>query len=202
MCHHAPLPSIHPFAHKGSSIVPRDVCTEAADAVRGLLRSYSQLYTLRYTPSFLPYLTLISATMHLAAATVEASGSLFAGASSSMLLDDVRRVIATAPLDSADLASTIAHMNSQGSVLRPGLNPGVRKSLEQGISDLTEMMPFNQSAKEALHTLQQLYALWTNDTTAETQREAQTVFGSEFHLLVKLTLASGVSLEDAGFTTF
>ena len=119
-----------------------------------------------------------------------------------MLLDDVRRVIATAPLDSADLASTIAHMNSQGSVLRPGLNPGVRKSLEQGISDLTEMMPFNQSAKEALHTLQQLYALWTNDTTAETQREAQTVFGSEFHLLVKLTLASGVSLEDAGFTTF
>ncbi|KAK6857754.1 hypothetical protein PG995_005453 [Apiospora arundinis] len=187
---------------KGSSIVPRDICTEAADAVGGLLRSYSQLYTLRHAPSFLPYLTLISATMHLTAATVEASGSLFAGASSSMLLDDVRRVIATVPLDFADLASVITHMNAQGSVLRPVLNPGVTESLEQGISDLTEMMPFNQSAKEALHTLQQLHALWTNDTTAEIRREAQPVFGSEFHLLAKLTLASGVSLEDAGFTMF
>src|SRR5688572_28872677 len=50
----------------GSSITPRDVCSQAADAISGLLRSYSQLYTLRRTPSFVPYFVLTSAIMHLA----------------------------------------------------------------------------------------------------------------------------------------
>ncbi|KAK8118367.1 uncharacterized protein PG998_002993 [Apiospora kogelbergensis] len=197
---------------KGSTVVPRDVCTDAADAVRALLRSYTQLYTLRHTPSFLPYLTLISSTMHLAAATAEASGNPLAGASSDELLDDVRRVIATVPLDFGDLASALAHMNAQGGVLRPELSPGVTESLEQGISDLTEMMPFNQAAKQALHALQHLHALWNNDPAATAEAEAETeagaqrkakptpAFGSEFHLQAQLALASGVSLEDAGFT--
>ncbi|KAK7928806.1 hypothetical protein PG985_005804 [Apiospora marii] len=185
-----------------STVVPRDVCTEAADAVRALLRSYTQLYTLRYTPSFLPYLTLISSTMRLAAATAEASQSPLAGASSDELLDDVRRVIATVPLDLGDLASALAHTNAQGGVLRPEFNPDVTESLEQGISDLTEMMLFNLDAKQALH------ALWNNDpaATAEAEAGAQRkskptpAFGSEFHLQAQLALASGVSLEDAGFT--
>ena len=42
----------------GSSISPRDVCSQAADAITGLLRSYAQLYTLRRTPSFVPYFVL------------------------------------------------------------------------------------------------------------------------------------------------
>lgn len=50
----------------GSSISPRDVCSQAADAIQGLLRSYSQLYTLRRTPSFVPYFVLTSSIMHLA----------------------------------------------------------------------------------------------------------------------------------------
>lgn len=49
----------------GSKVLPRDVCSQAADAIQGLSRSYSQLYTLRRTPSFVPYFVLTSAIMHL-----------------------------------------------------------------------------------------------------------------------------------------
>lgn len=51
-----------------SSISPRDVCSQAADAISGLLRSYAQLYTLRRTPSFVPYFVLTSSIVHLAIA--------------------------------------------------------------------------------------------------------------------------------------
>lgn len=54
----------------GSKVSPRDVCCQAADAIQGLLRSYSQLYTLRRTPSFVPYFVLTSAIMHLAISAV------------------------------------------------------------------------------------------------------------------------------------
>ncbi|KAF5615674.1 nitrogen assimilation transcription factor nit-4 [Fusarium tjaetaba] len=59
------------------SVSPRDVCSQAADAIQGLLRSYSSLYTLRRTPSFVPYFVLTSAIMHLAigATTVGGSGA-------------------------------------------------------------------------------------------------------------------------------
>ncbi|KIH87367.1 c6 zinc finger domain containing protein [Sporothrix brasiliensis 5110] len=50
----------------GSRILPKDVCLQAADAIQGLLRSYSQLYTLQRTPSFVPYFVLTSSIMHLA----------------------------------------------------------------------------------------------------------------------------------------
>ncbi len=65
----------------GSAIRPRDVCAQAADAIQGLLRSYSQLYTLRRTPSFVPYFVLTSSIMHLA---------IGASASSSPSPDDGR----------------------------------------------------------------------------------------------------------------
>ena len=58
----------------GSKISPRDVCSQAADAMQGLLKSYSQLYTLRRTPSFVPYFVLASAIMHLAIGAAEAAG--------------------------------------------------------------------------------------------------------------------------------
>ncbi|POR36001.1 Nitrogen assimilation transcription factor nit-4, partial [Tolypocladium paradoxum] len=49
----------------GSKVSPRDVCSQAADAIQGLLTSYSQLYTLQRTPSFVPYFVLTSTIMHL-----------------------------------------------------------------------------------------------------------------------------------------
>ncbi|KAL6857388.1 fungal-specific transcription factor domain-containing protein [Trichoderma novae-zelandiae] len=60
----------------GSKVSPRDVCSQAADAIQNLLTSYAQLYTLRRTPSFVPYFVLTSAIMHLAigAASVKSDG--------------------------------------------------------------------------------------------------------------------------------
>ncbi|KAL3952746.1 hypothetical protein ACCO45_012689 [Purpureocillium lilacinum] len=50
----------------GSEVMPQDVCSQAADAIQALLASYAQLYTLKRTPSFVPYFVLTSTTMKLA----------------------------------------------------------------------------------------------------------------------------------------
>lgn len=44
----------------GSSISPRVVCAQAADSLTSLIQSYRQLYSLRRTPSFMPYMVLTS----------------------------------------------------------------------------------------------------------------------------------------------
>jgi len=49
----------------GSSVSPRDVCSQAADAISALVNSYSKLYTLQRTPSFVPYFVLTAAITHL-----------------------------------------------------------------------------------------------------------------------------------------
>lgn len=49
----------------GSSLSPRDTCFEAANTISALLQSYSQLYTLRRTPSFIPLFILTSSILHL-----------------------------------------------------------------------------------------------------------------------------------------
>jgi hypothetical protein len=68
----------------GSKITPKDVCYQAADAIQGLSRSYSQLYTLRRTPSFVPYFVLTSAIMHLAIGAVSTNATPSASASEVM----------------------------------------------------------------------------------------------------------------------
>ena len=50
----------------GSRVSPKDVCTQAADAI---VRSYDQLYTLAHTPSFVPYIVTTSCIMHLVRVT-------------------------------------------------------------------------------------------------------------------------------------
>lgn len=49
----------------GSRIFPQDVCSQAADAIITLVRSYDQLYTLARTPSFVPYIALASSVTQL-----------------------------------------------------------------------------------------------------------------------------------------
>lgn len=51
-----------------SSIVPRELCLEKADAISKHLQTYAKLYTLKRTPSFVPYFVLTSCIMHLAIA--------------------------------------------------------------------------------------------------------------------------------------
>ncbi|KFY68534.1 hypothetical protein V496_00995 [Pseudogymnoascus sp. VKM F-4515 (FW-2607)] len=48
-----------------SSISPRDVCSQAADAIAALVRSYSKIYALQRTPSFMPCIVLASSITHL-----------------------------------------------------------------------------------------------------------------------------------------
>lgn len=69
MCYHfAILQLFRPFVKLrivGSKVSPSDVCHQAADAIQGLLKSFSQLYTLRRAPSLTTSLILASAISHL-----------------------------------------------------------------------------------------------------------------------------------------
>ncbi|KAH7308705.1 fungal-specific transcription factor domain-containing protein [Stachybotrys elegans] len=114
----------------GSKVLPRDVCSQAADAIQGLLRSYSQLYTLRRTPSFVPYFVLTSAIMHLAvgASSLQVEGSK---------------------------ASTPKKMETAAK-----LDPRVKDAISQGIADLTEMAPCHHFAEQALNILRYLARKW------------------------------------------
>ncbi|KAK8045472.1 hypothetical protein PG993_005496 [Apiospora rasikravindrae] len=185
----------------GSHVIPQDVCTEAADTVRGLIRSYAQLYGLQRSPSFLPYLTLITATMHLTVASVKEleSSAATATAQSAMLTNDVQHVIATAPLDLRDLASAVGSLAAQDEMPRSRLAPDVTDALRQGISHLTEMERYNHTAKEALDTLEHLCALWTDGgahTEAQQQQQAQSFIAFSFHVQGQFRVASGISLRE------
>ena len=190
----------------GSSVIPRDVCTEATDAVRRLVHSYAQLYGLQRSPSFLPYFTLISTIMHLTIATVEGneSSATTATAPSPMLNNDVQHVIATVPLNLQDLARAVGRQAARGKKSRSELAPDVTDALCQGISDLTHMMQSNCSAKEALDTLQYLYVLWTDggSPTEAQQQQFQSFLPFSFHVQGKFNAASGISLQEAGFVMF
>ena len=66
--HFAILLLFRPFIQlhfNNSQVSPRDVCSQAADAIITLVRSYDRLYTLKRTPSFVPYVVLTSCTIHL-----------------------------------------------------------------------------------------------------------------------------------------
>ncbi|KAF8856146.1 hypothetical protein BDZ45DRAFT_480930 [Acephala macrosclerotiorum] len=66
--HSAILLLLRPFIKLdiiGSGMSPRDICLQAADAITALVKSYSNLYTLRRTPSFVPYFVCTSSIAHL-----------------------------------------------------------------------------------------------------------------------------------------
>lgn len=123
----------------GSSISPRDVCSQAADAISGLLRSYSQLYTLRRTPSFVPYFVLTSSIMHLAiGATVSGPPH---------------------PAGGSELVQ--GGQSPQPRVLK--IDPRVTEAISRGIADLTEMAPCHFFAEQALNILRFLAKKWNID---------------------------------------
>jgi len=68
--HYAILLLFAPFIKvrfTGSSISPNEVCVQAADAIMSLVRSYRQIYSLRRTPCFVPYIVLAASIVHLVA---------------------------------------------------------------------------------------------------------------------------------------
>lgn len=116
----------------GSKVSPRDVCSQAADAIQSLLKSYSQLYTLRRTPSFVPYFVLTSTIMHLAIGATKVSSDLS--------------------------GSAAEHTDAMGESAK--IHPRVTESLAQGIADLAEMAPCHHFAEQALNILRFLAKKW------------------------------------------
>lgn len=139
----------------GSSISPRDVCTQAADAIQGLLRSYSQLYTLRRTPSFVPYFVLTSSIMHLTIAASKATSHKGGQAANG----DVGGSVAQASREPPGGPDSVV----------VGADPRVVRSINQGISDLTEMAPCHHFAEQALNILRYLARKWNIEIDADSR---------------------------------
>jgi hypothetical protein len=125
----------------GSSLTPKDVCAQAADAIQGLLRSYSQLYTLRRTPSFVPYFVLTSSIMHLAIGAASSGGS-----------PEGLKAEAPSPEGGESMPPPASKMD-----------PRVAESIKRGIEDLTEMAPCHHFAEQALNILRYLAKKWGID---------------------------------------
>ncbi|KAI1391792.1 nitrogen assimilation transcription factor nirA [Hypoxylon trugodes] len=146
----------------GSSILPRDVCAQAADAIQGLLRSYSQLYTLRRTPSFVPYFVLTSSIMHLAVGAEASKGQSTSPTELSNPLtvkpEDSEVEHGTRRLSSSHRDD--AEPTSPSSTITAKLSPRVAGALSQGIAHLTEMAPCHHFAHQALNILQYLAKKW------------------------------------------
>ncbi|KAI0844251.1 nitrogen assimilation transcription factor nirA [Daldinia vernicosa] len=146
----------------GSSILPRDVCAQAADAIQGLLRSYSQLYTLRRTPSFVPYFVLTSSIMHLAigADTSKASSTSPAEMSnpSTVKPEETETEHDRRQLSSSNRGELEPISPSSTTTAKP--SPKVAEALRQGIAHLAEMAPCHHFAHQALNILQFLAKKW------------------------------------------
>ncbi|KLU90481.1 hypothetical protein MAPG_10335 [Magnaporthiopsis poae ATCC 64411] len=135
----------------GSSVSPRDVCLQAAEAITSLLRSYSQLYTLRRTPSFVPYFVLTSSIMHLAVAATKAQPASGGGS----------RKGGPGHRDSIiNLAEPPGSVSPEAAVSAARSDPEVVRSINQGIADLTEMAPCHHFAEQALNILRHLAKRW------------------------------------------
>ena len=154
----------------GSYVIPRDVCVQAADAIQGLLRSYAQLYTLKRTPSFVPYFVLTSTIMHLASGPSKGGGGSITSPAAQSSTSTVKHDSTTAgsqrghggmppPPPSAPAADE-PEMTSPSSTTTAKLHPRAAEALAQGIADLAEMAPCHHFAEQALSILRYLAKKW------------------------------------------
>ncbi|KAI0487759.1 fungal-specific transcription factor domain-containing protein [Xylaria cf. heliscus] len=145
----------------GSAILPRDVCSQAADAIQGLLRSYSQLYTLRRTPSFVPYFLLTSSIMHLAigASAVESTSPTAQSSTSTARPHRGSSHEASSPIIGSGADPTSSPLSSTTTKL----SLKVAAAFKQGVADLAEMAPCHQFAEQALNILRFLGKKWNID---------------------------------------
>jgi len=142
----------------GSQVLPKQVCGQAADAIQGLLRSYAKLYTLRRTPSFVPYFVLTSAIMHLAIVATSAQAQQLAAGPSS-------------PNTAVEAAVKI--------------DPHVSESIAQGIKDLMEMAPCHHFAEQALNILRYLAKKWKIDVDTDSDMEEPKTLQEDYDKLAR-----------------
>lgn len=129
---------------KNSQFLPRDICFEHAQNIQNLSKTYSRMYTLQRTPSFVPYFVLTAAIMHLA---IAASG----------IPSEAERERQAAEEDPTQDTPAGRPPAGSGS---PRLGPDVTRSINQGIADLTEMAPCHHFAEQALNILRYLAKKW------------------------------------------
>lgn len=130
-----------------SNISPRDLCLQAADAIQGLTRSYAQLYTLRRTPSFVPYFVLTSAIMHLAIGT-RASSS------------ESEQKHPPQPGGSSQAKQGTHGDMAQRQPPQAPIEQHAADAIRRGIADLAEMAPCHHFAEQALNILRFLARKW------------------------------------------
>ncbi|KAI1359018.1 fungal-specific transcription factor domain-containing protein [Xylaria arbuscula] len=161
----------------GSGILPRDVCSQAADAIQGLLRSYSQLYTLRRTPSFVPYFLLTSSIMHLAIGAVapESSPSPTTHSTTSTARPSHHQSNASHGASSPMASGGEDPSSSPSSPMTARLSPKVAAAIKQGIADLAEMAPCHHFAEQALNILRFLAKKWNLDVDVPLQKSQEDV---------------------------
>lgn len=126
----------------GSHILPRDVCSQAADAIQNLTRSYDRLYTLRRTPSFVPYFVLTSAIMHLVIGATTPTDKTAAHSS----------------LGSPQQPREGGHASHRPT--QPVINQHSAQAIRRGIADLAAMAPCHLFAEQALNILCFLAKRW------------------------------------------
>ncbi|CAK7270130.1 hypothetical protein SEPCBS119000_003930 [Sporothrix epigloea] len=159
----------------GFSATPRDICLQAADAIQGLLGSYSQLYTLQRTPSFVPYFVLTSCIMHLAIGASMSldipleedisAGVIPKGDLEAVLRpkDEDDRSMRSASANSGGGGGSCSGQNSPHTNRLVKLDSKVVDSINRGIADLTEMVPCHHFAEQALNILRYLAKKWSID---------------------------------------
>jgi hypothetical protein len=170
-----------------SGVLPRDVCNQAANAVTGIVKSYASLYTLRLTPSFVPYFVLISAIIHLVAVKTDPSnsevrGKLLQGISD---LEEMAKCHAFA-LRAIDALRYLAYVWD------------VDVSFSTGNRDLTDFYRLSSATPDQ----------FSPDTSIlQTLQSIQPVLSSKDHFLFSPfptqglpSVATGTQLEQGGFT--
>jgi hypothetical protein len=132
-----------------SNISPRDVCLQAADAIQGLTRSYAQLYTLRRTPSFVPYFVLTSAIMHLAIGTTASPSE-----------SEQKHPPQPGGSSQAKQGTHGDTTQRQRPPPRSPIDQRAADAIRHGIADLAEMAPCHHFAEQALNILRYLATKW------------------------------------------
>jgi hypothetical protein len=126
-----------------SMVSPKDVCSQAADAIQALSRSYSRLYTLKRTPSFVPHFVLTSSIMHLTIGVSLLPGSSMPPQHSTAILPGSR-----------------GQSSEQQQQSTTKIDPRTSEAINRGIEDLHEMASCHPFAQEAMNILLRLAKKW------------------------------------------
>lgn len=156
----------------GSSVTPRDVCAQAAEAIQGLCRSYSQLYTLRRTPSFVPYFVLTAAIMQLALGAVHTPTQDTTPGPSSTSSTTKREEGDGSNAHARPSSSSTIGPTSPADTSNTKINSQATEAINQGIADLTEMAPCHNFAEQALRILRYMAKKWNVPVNIPPPQEA------------------------------